>query len=129
MVQAKGHLTEYPLELCRRLHCVVVCKDARTVVVWHDGKRGYVNTTGNSGMATAGAGDVLAGMITGLIAQKMPGEDAAVAGVYLHGIAGDLAAERETEVSMTATDVIERIKDAVSLQREETKQSGAGTVA
>lgn len=128
VAQAKGHLTEYPSELCRRLHCTVVCKDARTVVVSHDGKRGYVNTTGNAGMATAGAGDVLAGMITGLIAQKMPGEDAAVTGVYLHGIAGDLAAEHETEVSMTATDIIERIKDAVLLQREEAKQSGAGIV-
>ena len=115
--QAKEHLTEYPLELSERLKCVIVCKDARTVVVWHGQRRGYVNTTGNVGMATAGSGDVLAGMVTGLLAQKMAGADAAVASVYLHGIAGDLAAERETEVSMTATDIIDRIRDAILMQQ------------
>lgn len=126
VAEVKEHLTEYPRKLAERLRCIVVCKDARTVVAWHDGKQGYVNTTGNAGMATAGSGDVLAGMITGLVAQGMPGADAAVAGVYLHGMAGDLAAQCETEVSMTATDIIERIRDVVLLQREVTKQSEAG---
>lgn len=124
--EVKEHLTEYPRKLAERLHCIVVCKDARTVVAWHGGKQGYINTTGNAGMATAGSGDVLAGMITGLVAQGMPGADAAVAGVYLHGMAGDLAAQRETEVSMTATDIIERIGDVVLSQREESKQYEAG---
>lgn len=123
VAQAKEHLTEYPIELSNRLHCIVVCKDARTVVVWPGAAHGYVNTTGNAGMATAGSGDVLAGMITGLIAQKMSGSDAAVAGVYLHGIAGNLAAARETEASMMATDIIDRIGDVVLLQREDTEQS------
>ena len=124
--EAKEHLTVYPRELSERLRCIVVCKDARTVVAWHNGKHGYVNTTGNAGMATAGSGDVLAGMITGLVAQGMTGVDAAVAGVYLHGMAGDLAAQRETEVSMTATDIIDRIRDVVLLQREEMKQGEVG---
>ena len=115
--QAKEHLTEYPLELSRRLQSIVVCKDARTVVVCPDMRQNYVNTTGNAGMATAGSGDVLAGMITGLIAQKMSGADAAVAGVYLHGIAGDLAAARETETAMTATDIIEQIGDVILMQQ------------
>lgn len=119
--QAKEHLTEYPFEVSERLKCIVVCKDARTVVVWHDSQQRYVNTTGNAGMATAGSGDVLAGMIIGLIAQKMSGEDAAVAGVYLHGAAGDLAAERKTETAMTATDIIERIGDVVLMQQKITK--------
>lgn len=114
--RARERLTEYPLRLGERLRCTVICKDARTVVVWPDGRHGYLNTTGNAGMATAGSGDVLAGMVTGLLAQGMRGADAAVAGVYLHGLAGDLAAERETEVSMTATDIIERIRDVVLLQ-------------
>ena len=123
VAQTKEHLTEYPIELSDRLQCIVVCKDARTVVVWPGATHGYVNTTGNAGMATAGSGDVLGGMIIGLIAQKMSGSDAAVAGVYLHGIAGDLAAARETEDSMMATDIIDRIGDVILLQREETEQS------
>lgn len=116
VMQAKAHLTEYPRELAARLKCTVVCKDARTVVAGKDNRQGYLNTTGNSGMATAGAGDVLAGMLTGLLAQKMPGEEAAAAAVYLHGTAGDIAAQRETEMCMTATDIIAAIKDAALLQ-------------
>ena len=114
--QVKEHLTEYPEQLADKLHCIVVCKDARTIVVQYKGTQGYINTTGNAGMATAGSGDVLAGMITGLLAQKMKGMDAAVAGVYLHGCAGDAAAERETEAAMMASDIIDSIKDAVLMQ-------------
>lgn len=114
--QAKEHLTEYPLQLSGRLHAVVVCKDARTVVVGPGEEQGYLNTTGNSGMATAGSGDVLAGMIAGLLAQKMSGMEAAVAGVYLHGLAGDLAAARRTQTSMVATDLMEGIREAAALQ-------------
>ena len=113
VMQAKENLTEYPRQIADRLHCIIVCKDARTVVVQYMGRQGYINTTGNSGMATAGSGDVLAGMITGLLAQGMTGMDAAVAGVYLHGRAGDLAAESETETAMMATDIISCIKEAV----------------
>ena len=117
VTQVKEHLTEYPQELCERLHSIVICKDARTVVACPGVLQNYINTTGNAGMATAGSGDVLAGMVTGLLAQKMSGVDAAVAGVYLHGIAGDLAAERETETAMTATDIIERIGDVILMQQ------------
>lgn len=123
VAQAKEHITEYPLKLSDRLQCIVVCKDARTVVVRHDEGRGYINTTGNAGMATAGSGDVLAGMVTALIAQKMTGSDAAVSGVYLHGIAGDLAAKRETEISMTATDIIDRIGDVIQMQQEKCEKN------
>lgn len=118
ITQAGEHLTEYPIELSERLKCIVVCKDARTIVVQAGAGCGYVNTAGNAGMATAGSGDVLAGMVTGLVVQNISGMDAAVAGVYLHGIAGDLAAEWETDVSMTATDIIERITDVVMMQQE-----------
>lgn len=122
--QARERLTEYPRQLSDRLHCIVVCKDARTVVVKHGERQGYLNTNGNCGMATAGSGDVLAGMITGLLAQGMNGMEAAVAGVYLHGYAGDLAAERETEWGMTATDLIGCIKDAVCQVQDRNRRSG-----
>ena len=111
--QARAHLTEYPLQLCDRLRCTVVCKDARTIVAAWKESQHYLNTTGNSGMATAGSGDVLAGMVTGLLAQGMTGYQAAAAGVFLHAAAGDLAARQRTETSMTATDIIDRIGEAV----------------
>ncbi len=117
--EAGEHLTEYPDGLADSLRCIVVCKDARTVVTRGKDAQSYVNTTGNSGMATAGSGDVLAGMIAGLTAQGMSGVDAAAGGVYLHGVAGDLAAAQETQVSMTASDIIEHIRDAVILQERE----------
>lgn len=121
--QVKSGLTDYPRQLSNRLHCIVVCKDARSVVVWHGGRHGYLNTTGNAGMATAGSGDVLAGIVAGLLAQNMPGADAAVAGVYLHGVAGDLAAWKESESSMTATDIIDHIGDVILLQQDKTIQN------
>lgn len=107
--QVKENLLQYPLELAERMHAVVVCKDARTVVTAPDSKEHYLNTTGNDGMATAGSGDVLAGMIAGLLALNMDGMEAAVCGVYLHGAAGDLAAQKETRHSMMASDIIEQI--------------------
>lgn len=113
VAEIKENLREYPLKLSERLHCIVVCKDARTIVVQYQGTQGYLNVTGNSGMATAGSGDVLAGMITGLLAQGMTGMDAAVAGVYLHGYAGNIAAEKKTEIAMMATDIIDCIPDAI----------------
>lgn len=120
--QAKEHLTEYPRRLSERLCCTVVCKDARTIVVRKNDPQGYINVTGNAGMATAGSGDVLAGMITGLLVQGMPDRAAAVAGVYLHGYAGDLAAGRMTQTAMTATDLIGCIQEAL-LQMQD---SGCG---
>lgn len=112
VAQVKKNMPDYARLLAKRLQCIVVCKDARTAVAEGNGTQGYLNTSGNSGMATAGSGDVLAGMITGLLAQGMKGMDAAIAGVYLHGCAGDLAAEQETEAGMMATDLIACIKKA-----------------
>lgn len=107
--QVKEHLLQYPMELAERMQTVIVCKDARTVVTAPKAKEHYLNTSGNDGMATAGSGDVLAGMIAGLLAQNMSGTEAAVCGVYLHGAAGDLAARCKTRRSMMATDIIEQI--------------------
>lgn len=113
VVQAKEHLLQYPMELAEHMQAVIVCKDARTVVTAPGVKEHYLNTSGNDGMATAGSGDVLAGMIAGLLAQNMSGMEAAVCGVYLHGAAGDLAAQKKTRRSMMATDIIEQISRVV----------------
>ncbi len=88
----------------------VVHKGPGTVVT--DGAHLYVNGTGNSGMATAGAGDVLTGMIAGLLGSGMPTFDAAVLGVYLHGLAGDIAAEEVGCMPLTALDLLDCLPEA-----------------
>jgi NAD(P)H-hydrate epimerase len=91
---------------------VLVLKGSRTVIAMPDGNV-FINLTGNSGLATAGTGDVLTGVITGLIAQGARPEDAAVAGVYLHGLAGDFAAADKTEYGIIAGDVVEMLPYAI----------------
>jgi len=77
----------------------------------------YFNSTGNPGMGTAGAGDVLTGFLTGLLAQKYTPLDAAILGVYLHGLAGDLAADSESPEAMTAGDIVEHMGWAWEMSR------------
>jgi NAD(P)H-hydrate epimerase len=91
----------------------VVLKGARTVIAGPDGAAA-VCPTGNPGMATAGTGDVLTGMIVGLLAQGLTSWDAACAATHLHGTAGDLAAAAKGQAGMIAGDVIERIPDALA---------------
>jgi NAD(P)H-hydrate epimerase len=92
---------------------MLVLKGARTVVAHPDG-RAAICPTGNPGMATAGTGDVLTGMIVGLLAQGLGPWDAACAGTYLHGLAGDLAAAERGLGGLTAGDVIEQIPHALT---------------
>lgn len=99
----------------------LVLKGAPTVIATKDG-RVFVNPTGNPGMATAGAGDVLSGIIAGFVAQGSKGEEAACTGVYLHGLAGDRAKQNIGEFGLIATDLIHSfaavLKDAApSLKR------------
>jgi len=89
---------------------VVVLKGAGTVVT--DGRRVYVNATGNPGMASAGVGDVLTGVIAGVLGQKLPAFEAAQLGVYAHGLAGDIARDQNGEVGMIAGDVVDSLPDA-----------------
>lgn len=89
----------------------LVLKGHRTVIASPDGRLA-VNPTGNSGMAKGGSGDVLSGMILSLLGQGMDPFDACCAAVYLHGLAGDLAAAEKTEYAMTPTDMIEKIPEA-----------------
>ncbi len=89
----------------------VILKGARTVVAGGDCL--YINPTGNPGMATAGTGDVLAGLLGGLVAQGLPPYPAAVLATYLHGGSGDLAADDLTELALTATDLIDYLPAAI----------------
>jgi NAD(P)H-hydrate epimerase len=97
-------------KLAHRTKTIVALKGAGTVVT--DGQKVYINKTGNPGMATAGSGDVLTGVITALIGQGLSNFDAAVLGVHIHGLAGDIAAERYGQVSLIATDIIESLPKA-----------------
>ncbi|MCX8082306.1 MAG: NAD(P)H-hydrate dehydratase [bacterium] len=100
------------IDFAKRYNVVVVLKGYRTVVT--DGKEAYINLTGNPGMATAGSGDVLAGIIGGLLAQGRPALESARYGVYIHGLAGDIAAKEIGETSLIASDIIKKLPDAFS---------------
>jgi NAD(P)H-hydrate epimerase len=104
------------VELAARCGVVVVLKGHQTLVT--DGSRRSLNTTGNPGMATGGTGDVLTGLITALVCQHLSPFDAARLGVYLHGLAGDLAAEELGQVSLIASDLIAWLPEAF-LRRDE----------
>jgi NAD(P)H-hydrate epimerase len=94
---------------------ILVLKGHATLVT--DGKRLYRNTTGNPGMATGGSGDVLTGLIAALLGQGLDAFAAAQLGVYLHGLAGDLARDALGEVSLIAVDLIEYLPRAFAKRR------------
>lgn len=102
------------IEIAAKYNIVIVLKGAFTQVVCPDGKV-HFNSTGNPGMATGGSGDVLTGVITSLLGQGYKPEQSAILGVYLHGLAGDLAAEKKGMNSITASDIINNIGDAFNL--------------
>lgn len=91
--------------------CTVVLKGRGTIVT--NGDRLYVNETGNVGLATGGTGDVLTGMLASLMGEGMPTLEASILGVYLHGLAGEFAAEELGRRSMNATDVIDYLPEAI----------------
>lgn len=135
-IQAPYVITPHPGEMSRLIHrsigyiknnrldvakkfsddynAVVVLKGAGTVITDIDGKF-YINDTGNPGMATAGSGDVLTGIIAGFLAQGLELFDAARLGVYVHGLAGDLAAEEKGEIGLIASDILEKVPEAIKL--------------
>ena len=111
-----GNLTEDRIrsaaEMATQYSCVVLLKGCRTIIT--DGMRCYCNHTGNPGMATAGAGDVLTGVISAFMAQGYKPEIAAIIGVYIHGLAGDIAVKKTGEYGLIATDIIEHIGKAIA---------------
>lgn len=110
--EVANNCRQLALEFAQRHHCVVVLKGHRSLVASGEGEI-YINTTGNPGMATAGSGDVLTGMIASLLGQGLPAFDAAKWATYWHGKAGDLAAKRKTRAAMIASDIIDYIPEAL----------------
>lgn len=111
VAEIKKNSLELAREMSEKWQAVLVLKGAPTIVALPRGAV-YVNTTGNEGMATGGTGDVLTGLIAGFIAQGVSPAEAAVAAVYLHGFAGDLAAEKLGKRGLIASDVMNMIPEA-----------------
>lgn len=109
----QAHRPQLAAEFAQKHGVVVVLKGHDTVVT--DGRRVYVNATGNPGMASGGTGDVLCGLIAALMGQKLEPFAAAQLGVYLHGRAGDLAREQLGETSLIATDLLDYLPHAFRL--------------
>jgi NAD(P)H-hydrate epimerase len=121
----QGNRVKTAMLFAERHELIVVLKGQGTIVT--DGANMFVNPTGNPGMATAGAGDVLTGVIPALIGQGLSAFDACVLGVYVHGLAGDLAAKQKGQVSLIATDLIDFLPNAfLELQKTDYQVSLPG---
>lgn len=101
------------------LNCVIIVKGHHTLIATPGG-HGFFNSTGNPGMATAGSGDVLTGILTGLLAQGYSSVETAILGVYIHGLAGDLAANEISMEAMLAGDIIKNLGNAFLILRKKT---------
>jgi NAD(P)H-hydrate epimerase len=118
----QAHRLEVARDFARKHGLIVVLKGHRTLIAAPDGAV-WVNPTGNPGMATGGTGDILTGMIAGLVAQHPKQMLTATAlAVYLHGLAGDLAAAALGEHSVTATDLVRFLPEAFARVRDDKKR-------
>ena len=106
----QGNRVKTAMLFAQRYELIIVLKGHGTIVT--DGSSMFVNPTGNPGMATGGAGDVLTGIIAALIGQGLSAFDACVLSVYVHGLAGDLAAKQKGQVSLIASDIIDFLPNA-----------------
>lgn len=104
---------DYATKYAKLSGAVVALKGFESIVT--DGKEVYVNSSGNPGMATPGSGDVLTGVVAALVGQGLSPLEAAKLGVYLHGLAGDLAAKEKGQHGVIATDMINKLPDAFLL--------------
>lgn len=107
-----SEIASHAINFAQQYGLTLVLKGYHTLVVHPDGSQ-YHNNTGNPGLATAGTGDVLTGIIGGLLAQKTEPSLAAEAGVYLHGMAGDLAAAAKTQAGIIASDLLDFLPEAL----------------
>jgi len=99
------------MDFSKKYKIITVLKGANTCISMPDGEI-FINTTGNPGMATAGSGDVLTGIILALLAQTYTPIQAALMGVYVHGLAGDMAVHTKGEISLIASDLVDLLGDA-----------------
>ncbi|MBM3244658.1 MAG: NAD(P)H-hydrate dehydratase [Candidatus Omnitrophica bacterium] len=100
----------------KNYNCLVILKGNKTIIAAPEGKA-YINNTGNPGMATAGSGDCLTGIIAAFLGQKLKAPEASRIAVYIHGLAGDLAAEEKTQISLIASDIIDKIPEVLKKMR------------
>ncbi len=112
IMEIKEDIVSYAKEKMKMAKGVLVLKDARTIVT--DGKNVYVNISGNNGMSKGGSGDVLTGIIAGLLAQGLDFFTASCLSVYLHGLAGDRVVEETSEYSLLAQDLIWGLKKEIT---------------
>ncbi|MBI5097697.1 MAG: NAD(P)H-hydrate dehydratase [Nitrospirae bacterium] len=105
------------LSFSKQTGTCLVLKGVPTVIAAPDGNA-FINSTGNPGMATAGTGDVLTGMISSFLAQRLSPQDASILGVYLHGLTGDFVAQKRGEYSLTASDIISAIPGIFKIIRD-----------
>ena len=117
VTEIQSHMIETAEAFCAHHGVTVVLKDAVSVIS-APRRKTYENVSGNSGMATAGSGDVLAGIITGLVAQGAGLFDAAILGSYIHGRAGDFAAAKKSRYCMTASDIIANLPEVFLMAEE-----------
>lgn len=115
--ELKAELSDAAKEFAFVHHCICVCKDAVTILADSAGTLS-INTTGTHGMASAGSGDVLSGIIGGLLAQNTEAYQAAKLGVLLHGLAGERAAKRKGNASMLAGDIAAALSEILKEQEE-----------
>lgn len=104
--------TEHAINFAKKYNVVMILKSHQTVVAFPDGKY-YLNVLGNPGMATAGSGDVLSGLVTGMVSQLKDIKKSVLAGVFLHSLSGDIAKEKVGEYSLCADDIIQNISCAI----------------
>ena len=108
---------ELQREMAQKYKIIIVLKGANTSIMLPDG-RCFINCTGNPGMATAGSGDVLTGIILSLLTQRYTPEEAAVIGVFMHGLAGDISASESGMESMIASDISKNLGKAFNYVKE-----------
>jgi NAD(P)H-hydrate epimerase len=105
------------LSFSKKTGAYIVLKGVPTVIAAPDGNA-FINPTGNPGMATAGTGDVLTGMISSFLAQRLSPQDASILGVYMHGLTGDMVAQKKGEHSLIASDIISAIPGIFKIIRD-----------